>query len=832
MDDGGQVMGEFLQDLRVGARQLVRRPGFAVTAIGSLALGIGVTTTLFTVVNAVLFKSSPLRDPAQLVEIYSGQKGEAMPLTSSYPDYQSLRTGVPAFSGLAASAFVRGVLSTTSTPLLVMGEAVSSNYFDVLGVPIAAGRGFRAEEDASPGGATVALVSHGLWQRQLGSRPDAVGSTIKLSGLTYTIIGIVPREFPGTLPGVASDFWVPVTMVEGLQFTGMQWTGNDSDPGTTRLDRRSTRWLFLKGRLAEGQTIAQARAQAETLYGRLAQQHPVTNEKVVVTLEPAANVRFHPLVDGYVRAAGAGLLGAVGLVLLVACANVAALLLARGTSRRREMAVRAAIGAGRGRLVRQLLSEGLVLSAAGGALGILLASWAGQAIGAFATDVLPIRIAFDFGLDRTVILFAVSVSVLTTLVFGLAPAWSASRTDLVPALTDSLSTGGTSRRFTLRDALVVGQLALSLVLLVSGALLTRGLVVARGTDLGFDASKVAYLAFSPQMNGYDTDRAIALRGQVLAAARALPGVTAASLSTRLPLGPDINMSSYAVPGHHGPEDDGESIDTTYIGADYFAVMGIPLVAGRGFTEDEAANDRPAVVVNETFARTYWPGQSAIGRVVHAGGLDQPALEIVGVSRDHKVRTAGEAPLAYAHLPIGRRQSIELVVRTTGAADGLMPALKQAVWALEPDAVFTAEGAATVAAEATMAPTRIGAVLVGAVGVLALLLAAVGLYGVISYSVSLRTREVGIRLALGAERSQVLRMVLGQGIRLALIGVALGAILAAGAATVLQSMLYGVSAFDPVAYGAAAALLMVVVLAANLAPAVAASRIAPATAIRG
>ena len=825
-------MGEFLQDVRVGARQLARRPGFAAAAILSLALGVGVNTTLFTIVNAVLFKSSPVADPSRLVEIYSGASADLPQLTTSYPDYLDLQAQVPAFQGVAAHAFVRGVLSTGTKPQLVTGEAVTANYFDVLGVHPALGRAFRDEQVATPGGAAVAVVSHGLWQRQLGGRPEVVGTTVKLSGLDYSVIGVAPAVFPGTVPGIPTDFWVPVTMIDRLQFTGMQWTGDD-DPAATRLEQRSTRWLFVKGRLAPGQSVEQARAQAEALYARLATAYPKTNEKAKVSVVPAANIRFHPMLDGYVRAASAVMLVAVGLVLLIACANVASLLLARATARRREMAVRAAIGAGRARLVRQLLSEGLVLALAGGALGTLLAWWAARAIGAAAQTLLPLRTDFDFSIDGVVLAFACGVSMATALLFGLAPAWSASKPDLVPSLKDTLEgdSGGSRRRVTLRDALVAGQLALSLVLLVAGALLTRGLVAARDTELGFDPTHVASLSFSLQMNGYDVERAVAFRNRALAAVRALPGVAAASVATRLPLASDINMDGIAVPGHHAPGDDPTPIDAVRVGADYFTAVGVPIVAGRAFTEDDVTQARPVAIVNETFARTYWPGRSAVGQVIHAGGFDQPALEVVGVSRDHKVRSVGEPARPYVHRPIDRERGIGLVVRTVTAADTALPILREAIWALEPDVVFTEDVAATAAVETTMAPTRVGAMLMGALGVLALLLAAVGLYGVIAYSVSLRTREVGIRMALGAERAQVLRMVLAQGTRLALAGVTLGALASLGVGIVLESMLYGVSAFDPVAYAAAAGVLLLVAVAANLAPALAASRIAPAAALR-
>jgi predicted permease len=538
------------------------------------------------------------------------------------------------------------------------------------------------------------------------------------------------------------------------------------------------------------------------------------------------------MLDGYVRAASAVLLTAVGLVLLVACANVANMMLARATSRRRELAIRAAIGAGRGRIVRQLLSESLVLAAAGGAAGTLVAVWAGRLVSGLGADLGPVPIDFNVSLDATVLLFAIATSLATALLFGLAPAWSASRLDLVPALKDAAGDGaGRSRRVTLRDALVVGQLALSLVLLVSGALLTRGMLAARGTDLGFDPTPISSLTFNLQMNGYDVDRAMALRTRALEAVTALPGVEAVAVSSRLPLAPDINMTGVTVPGHHAPDADPTPIDAAYVGADYFRVVGVPIVAGRAFTEDDVNGARKVAIVNETMARQYWPGESAVGRVIHDGDLDQPPIEVVGVARDHKVRSVGEAPRPYLHLPAGPSRRISLVVRTSTPAVSALPMLREAIWKLEPDVVFTGEASATEIAAITMAPTILGAGIIGGFGALALLLAAVGLYGVIAYAVSLRTREVGIRMALGAARGQVVRLVLRQGGRLAAVGVAIGTLASLAVGRVLASLLYGVSPFDPVAYGVAAALLVAVAALANLAPALTASRVDPLTALR-
>jgi predicted permease len=823
------IMNTLLRDLRQGVRQLVHRPGFAAGAIASLALGIGLNVSLFSVVNAVLLRDTAVARPDRLLEIYSGLSKDYPQLTTSYPDLLDIRSGTSALTGVAGNAYVRGIVSPGGRPSLATGEAVTENYFDVLGIRPALGRGFRPEENVAPGASPVIVVGHGFWQRNLGGRADVLGRTVRLSGLEYTIVGVAPRDFTGTLPGIPTEFWVPVMMVEQLVFSGVQ-AATDIDPGTTRLDKRGTRWLFVKGRLADGRTIEEARAQIEAVYARLRKEHPDTNENVTASVLHAASVRFHPMLDGYMRAASAGLLVAVGLVLLIACANVANLLLARAASRQREFAIRAAVGASRGRIVQQLLSEGIVLAAVGGGLGLLIAWWAGRALSGFGTDVFPMPVAFDFSIDRTVLWFAVAASAATAVLFGLAPAWSSSRPELVPALKASAE-GDRRRGVGIRDVLVVGQLALSLVLLVAGALLGRGLLAARGTDLGYDPRPVSSLGFNLQMNGYDEQRAEALRVRALQALRSLPGVVAVSHASRLPLAPDINMNGIRVPGHHSEKDEDTPVDSVAVGADYFRAVGVPIVSGRAFTEDEVVNDRNVVIVNETLARQYWPDGSAVGRVIYRGSYATTPFEIVGIARDHKVRSVGEAPRPYLHLPAGRSRAIGLVVRTTTPPESALPMLRQALWTLEPDIVFTEDLPAEQVAATTVAPTRIGAMILGAFGALALLLAGVGLYGVVAYSVSRRTREVGIRMALGAERRTVLRLILAQGGRLALAGVALGAIASMGVGRVLESLLYGVSGFDPIAYTAAVGVMLLAAGLANLVPALAASRVDPVRALR-
>ena len=824
-------MESWIQDLRHGVRLLARRPGFTAVAALSLALGVGLNTTLFSVVNAVLLRNTPVHAPDRLVEIYSSLSDDFPYLTTSYPDYLSLRDGADAFSGLAGHAFVRGILSTGGTPVLITGETITPNYFDVLGIRPSLGRGFRADENVAEGQHAVVVLSHGLWQRRFGGRADILGQAVELSGVKYTVVGVAPAGFTGMVPGLESQFWAPVMMVDRFNFQGIQ-SEADHDPGATRIQKRGQRWLFVKGRLAEGKSVEQARAQVDTIFARLRQDHPATNEKTRASVLPGAGVRFHPMLDGYVKAASAVLLVAVGLVLTIACANVANMLLARGASRRRELAVRAAIGAGRGRLVRQLLTESLVLALVGGAAGVLLAAGAGRILSGLNTDWLPVPLHFDFHLDRTVLAFAAGASLLTTMLFGLAPALLASKLELVPSLkSDATGEGSVRRRVSLRDALVVTQLALSLVLLVAGALLARGLLAARGTDLGYDPGPVSYIDFNLQMNGYDLERAMAMRKRVLSELRAVPGVTGAALVTRLPLAPDINMEGIRVRGHHGPQDDPTQIDAVSVGADYFRVVGVPIVEGRALGEDDVDGSRKVVVVNETMARRYWPGKSAVGELLYTGGFEAEPHQVVGVARDHKVRSVGEDPRPYLHFPARPSRAVSLAVRTTVPPDRALPMLRAAILALEPAVVFTEAVPATTVVATTTAPTRIGAVLLGAFGALALVLAAVGLYGVIAYSVSMRTREMGVRMALGAEPRDLLGLVLRQAGRLALVGIGAGALLAALVGQVLSSLLYGVSALDPVAYAVAATVLLAVAAVAAFVPARGASRLDPLRALR-
>ena len=827
-------MHDFVGDLRYALRGLVRQPGFTIVAAMSLALGIGLNTTIFSVVNAVLLRDLPIEDPDRLVEIYTGLSEDFPHLTTSFPDLVDVRAEADTFEGLAAHAMVRGIVTNDGRSELVAGEVVTANYFDLLGIRPAIGRAFHEHEDETEGTHPVMILSHGLWQRRLGGDADVVGKTLRLSSIDYTVIGVAPVWFSGTIPGLRPEFWVPTAMVESLSFSGIA-AMSPSPTGDTRRTRRGERWLFVKGRLAPGVTPEEAQAQVSTIFARLSDEYPETNEDVTAAVLSGDSVRFHPMLDNILATAGAVLLAAVGMVLLIACANVANMLLARAAGRSREIAVRLSVGASRSRLVRQLMTESFLLATLGGVFGVGIAFWALRLLAAVQPP-LPVPIEFAYELDASVMAFTFGVSVVTALVFGLVPALRASRPSLVPALKGEAGAGdeATPRRFSLSKALVVGQLAVSLVLLVAGTLLTRGLIEAGRTEVGFDSSRIAVFGFNLQMNNYTLEEATTLQRELLAQLPTLPGVEYVSTADRMPLSPDMQMTVVFVPGVHETEEDAPPVDRVTVGEDYFRVTGIPILRGRAFDDDLDQEGSPSVVIaNETMAELYWPDRSPIGERVYQSGPDGPPTEIIGVSADHKVRSLGEEPRPYIHFPRSQSPSraTDFIIRTSGPAASVLPSIRREILAMEPEIVFTEESTASEVVELTLVPARIGARLLGAFGALALLLAAVGLYGVIAYAVAGRTQEVGLRMALGANGPTVLKMILRQGMVLAILGVGVGAVLAALLARVLQALLYGVSSVDPVSYGVAALVLLVVALAANLIPAWRASRISPLAALR-
>jgi predicted permease len=824
-----------LRDLGFGARLLWRRPAFTAVAVLSLGLGIGLSTVMFSVVNAVLLAPTPVHAPERLAEIYTSQVVEMPFLTTSYPDFLDLRSSTDAFSGMAGHAIVRGLFRRGEDRAeIVLGEVVSESYFDVLGIRPVMGRSFSAEENRTELTHPVVVVSHGFWQRRLGGDPGALGREIDLSGVAYTVVGVAPPRFAGTIPGLSPEFWAPIMMVEKLSFSGIQSQATSPSPGKTRVEQRETRWLFVSARLAPGRSLEEARAQVETVGTRLAREHPEVNEGLRASVLSARAVRFHPMVDGVLAPAAGVLMGAVGLVLLVACANVASMLLARAAARRREIAVRLAIGAARGRIMRQLLAESSCLAALGGGAGLLIAYWGSRFLSTVPLP-LPVPLAFTFGLDGRVLLFAALASLGTVLAFGLAPALQASRPELVPALrAEAGSALGRSRRgFVPRHLLVTGQLALSLVLLVAGALLLRALGAAGGIPPGFDPDRLAVLSFNLKLNGYTEEQAETFQRRMVEHLRGVAGVERVALVSRAPLGSDKNMEGIRLPGQHGPHDEPALVDATHVEPDYFLALDVPILEGRGFNDSDREGTPGVLVVNEAMARRYWPGRSPLGERIFTEGFDKPSHEVVGVVRDYKVQELGEAPRPYLHFAWRQQKSrnTTVVARTTGPATLVVPSLRQAVLGLEPAIVLTDEGTAAELLRLTLGPTRVGATLLGSFGAVALLLAAIGLYGVVSYNVEQRTREVGLRMALGARVGDVLRMMLGQGMRLAVVGVVIGGLAAAAMARVLSSLLYGVSAVDPLAYGCAVAVLLAVALAANWLPARRAARIDPMKALR-
>jgi predicted permease len=809
-------VGSLGQDIRYGWRQLLKRPGFTALAILSMALGIGANTAIFSLVDTVLLRPLPVRDPSQLIAV-DGQLRNGTEFTlQSYLNYKDYRDRNTVFSGLLAYRFVVASLSHNGINERVWGFDVSGNYFDGLGVKPALGRSFLAEEDQTPDSHPVVILSHACWQKRFAGDPAIVGQKILLNTHPFTVVGVAPKGFVGTEVAYAPEFWVPMMMSKQIE------------PGSTWLDDRASDNLFVVGRLKPGTTVAQAKAQLDVVTEQMAKEHPKENAGRRVLLMPPG--LFIPDIRNSIFAFS-GLLAVVGaLVLLLACVNLANLLLARATERRKEIGIRLAVGASRSRLVRQLLTESVLLSVMGGGVGLLFAIWTNQLV---ASIKLPTDIAllFDLRIDWRVLVFTLVLSLLTGIAFSLIPALQSSKPDLVPALKDENSLAG-FRRSRLRNALVIAQIALSLVLLISAGLIVRSLQAAQRMRPGFNPQNAIALSFDLGLQGYDDAKGRAFYRRVMDRAAAIPGVRSVAATDVLPLALDYSSNTVYIEGQPVRSKSEMPVVIPYSASPgFFETMGMPL-RGRNFLPNEDKKDSRVAVVNETFARRFFPGQDPIGKRYNHTGPNDPFWQIIGVVPDGKYNTLGEEPKAVVYRPLRYFDGqFTLIARTDGDPRVVLAALRRAVQELDPTLPIYDAKTLTEHMNIPLFPAKMAAGILASFGVLALLLAAVGIYGVMSYVVAGRTREIGLRMALGAQTADVLRLILRQGMLLAMIGTIIGLTIGLGGTHLLKTLLYGVSAADPVTFAIVTLLLGSVTFFACWLPALRAARVDPMNALR-
>jgi predicted permease len=804
-----------LAHLRYACRTLVKAPAFTAAVVATLALAIGADTALFTLINAILLKPLPgIADQARLVNVHARATahGGITFQSFSHPNYRDLRGRQRALSGLAAFNG-RGVsLGGPSGAELVGAQLVSGNYFAVLGTRPLLGRLLTDADDVAPGRSAVAVISHALWQSRFGSDPGVVGRTIALNGFPFTVVGVAPVGFHGHFVGFPFEVWVPLS------------TAAEAAPGED-LAARDSAWLELVGRLAAGVSPAQAQAALDPIAAAIAREHPGALRELGVDVLPMTGI------DDSQRSGVLSFLAALqaaGLtVLLIACVNVAGLLLARGAARRREVAVRLALGASRGRLVGQLLTETVLLFALGGAAGIALAAWTADLLHAFQPS-FPVPLRFDLGLDGRVLAFALVSTLVTAVLFGLAPALQTSRLDLVPALKNAAGRdGGRSR---LRSVFVAGQIALSVVLLAGAGLLGRTLQRARSLDPGFDPRGVQTARLDLTLLARDETHGRAFYAGLAEAIAAAPAVEAVSLTRTVPLRSGSMTTQVQVDDPRASSTEPVAVAMNVVAPRYFQTLRLPLVAGRDF----GAGDGPAAprvaIVNQAFARRFWPGEDAVGRHLWRG---KAALEVVGLARDSAYRRTGEAPAPYLYLPHAQNYSprMTVLVRAKGDLAPVAARIRGEVGRLEKDLPVVESTPLAEAVAFALFPQRMLASIGGALGGLGLLLAATGLYGVVAYSVSRRAREMGVRAALGARGRDLMTLVLGEGLALALYGLVPGALLAVAAGWLLRRMLYGVSPADPFVLVVVALLLTAVSALASYLPARRASSVDPMVALR-
>jgi predicted permease len=809
-------MERALSDLCLAARSWRRSPALAMAAVVTLAVALGANVALFSLANAILFRPLPgIAHANRLVNVHRRAADGATFLGLSHPDYRDLRERTRALDGLAAfNGRGASLREGAATAELVGIQLVSGNFFDVLGVRAQHGRLLDEGDDAVPGASAVAVISDALWRSRFGGDPLVVGRTVRLNGFPFTVIGVGPRGFQGHFVGFPFEVWAPLAMAAQVA------------PGED-LAARGHDWLELVGRLAPGRSVAEAQADLSAAIASLAREHPARHQGA------AADVRRMSGVDDSLRGAVVSFLAALqaagALVLVIACVNLAGVLLARAAGRARDVALRLALGATRGALVRQLLAEALLLFLVGGAAGVGLAAWTADLLHAFQPGfVVPLRL--DLGLDGRVLSFAASLTLVAGVVFGLVPALQASRLDVLPALRDGRGSAGGSRA-RVRRALVVGQVALSMALLVAAGLFVRTLQRARAVDPGFDPEGVSTARLDLTLLARDEAHGRVFYQRLLERLRGLPGARTASLATWIPLRtlapPTTAVHAAAEPAL---PDAGLNVPVSTVSPAYFETLRIPLLSGRGFAEDDRPSSRPVAVVSQALARRLWPGGGAIGRRLRTDGVDR---EVVGVARDVKMRRLAEEASPHLYLPLAQRFTPRVRVLLRSDADLALAAadVRREIAALEKDLPVMEAMTLREAVAFALFPQRMAGTIASALGAVGLALAATGLYGLVAWSASRRTREMGVRLALGATGADVTRLVLGQGLRLALAGVALGALGAAALAQGLRGLLPGVSPADPVTFAAIALLMTAVALLASYVPARRAAGVDPMAALR-
>jgi predicted permease len=787
---------------------------------------------MFSLVDTLLFKPLPVADPGSLVDIFTtGGDGDEY-ATSSFPDFTDLKAQNSVFADMTAYSPMFAPLALGERSRLVVGQVVTGNHFAMLGVTPQLGR-LLVPADDDPSAERVVVISHRMWQREFGGLPTALGQTVTLRGLPYTIVGVTRPEFRGVVPLLPPELWLPMVHVEEVEPVGI--TDAVPGPGRTRLERRGVRWMFVKGRLKPDTTVEQAQANVALIGQQLASAHAQTNDRRRLSAVPTADVRMLvPQAGGVLNLGAAGLMSVVGLVLLIACANLAGMLLARASARRKEISLRLAVGASRGRLVRQLLVEGLVLGLLG-AIAAMGLAWVMIRLLLSVRLPLPVDVPFEIAVDWRVMLFAAVLAGLTGVVASLLPALKASAPNLVGDLRGEAPVARVGRRrVALRDALVVVQMAFTVVLLVVAGLLLRSLSLSQRADVGFQYDNLALLSFDTDMVRYEPERGLRFWEDVVARTRQVPGVVSvATASPTLPFELNFNQTELRVDSRQYAEGQrGEIIENVAISAGYLDTLGLRLLSGRDVQEGDRKGAPMVALINDTMARRYWPDGSAVGRTF-TSVTTKEQFQVVGVVATHKMHGVLEQPLPLVYFASAQRPTRYnyLLARTAGDPRPVLAAMRRELLAMEPGLVFLGNSTMGDNLAMSLLPARAGAVLAAAFGGLGTLLAAIGLYGVVAFSVARRTREIGVRMALGAQPSGVLRLVMRQGFTLAGVGLAIGAALAALAGTALSGLLYGISAFDPVAWLLAALTLLAAAALANLVPARRAMRVDPMTALR-